>query len=185
MASLEEAPTPIPGYAGYGATRDGTIWSCWQQFGRPIGWKVAEGKWRPLAVASRTDSYLTVAMWMSGKRVTRTIHRLILITFVSGQPEGCEACHGNGVRTDNRLENLRWDTRAANQRERRVHGTDMNGSKHPKAKLTESDIPKIFESQADGVSVAQIGRDFGVSHQTIRSVLRRETWKYADERSVN
>lgn len=51
------------------------------------------------------------------------VHRLVLIAFVGAPEQGMEACHNNGVRTDNKLENLRWDTRSANQMDRRKHGT--------------------------------------------------------------
>jgi hypothetical protein len=30
------------------------------------------------------------------------------------RPAGCEACHNRGIRTDNHLSEIRWDTRAAN-----------------------------------------------------------------------
>lgn len=42
------------------------------------------------------------------------IHRLVLTVFVGPPAPGQEACHSNDIRTDNRLENLRWDTHKAN-----------------------------------------------------------------------
>jgi hypothetical protein len=43
--------------------------------------------------------------------------------FVGPAPEGMEGCHYNGDPTDNRLENLRWDTRKANVADAIRHGT--------------------------------------------------------------
>lgn len=45
-----------------------------------------------------------------------SVHRLVLETFVGPCPEGYEADHRNRDRSDNRLSNLRYVTRAENQR---------------------------------------------------------------------
>ena len=45
-----------------------------------------------------------------GNQSTKNVHTLVLTTFVGDRPDGMQACHNNGDKTDNRLENLRWDT---------------------------------------------------------------------------
>jgi hypothetical protein len=45
------------------------------------------------------------------------VHDLVLLAFVGPKPEGLEVCHGNDVKADNRLQNLRYDTRSANAQE--------------------------------------------------------------------
>jgi hypothetical protein len=42
------------------------------------------------------------------------IHTLVLEAFVGSCPDGMQCCHYNDIGTDNRLENLRWDTPSAN-----------------------------------------------------------------------
>jgi hypothetical protein len=42
------------------------------------------------------------------------VHQLIMVTFVGESPKGMEVLHNNGDPTDNRLENLRYDTRTEN-----------------------------------------------------------------------
>lgn len=93
----------IPGYPEYAVSRRGRTASH------------RSGQW----VLSRNGRsvngyvYLTIAQ---DRRlpVTIGIHRLVLLAFVGPCPEGTEACHENGDGSDNRLENLRWDTHAAN-----------------------------------------------------------------------
>lgn len=51
------------------------------------------------------------------------VHKLVLEAFISPRPKGLEACHNNGDGTDNRLENLRWDTHRANMADQLKHGT--------------------------------------------------------------
>lgn len=59
----------------------------------------------------------------SGASRTRQVHILVLEAFAGPRPEGYEACHNNSVPTDNRRQNLRWDTRSENQRDRVRHRT--------------------------------------------------------------
>lgn len=48
-------------------------------------------------------------------RVTRySIHRLVLTSFVGPRPAGMECLHGDDVKTNNSLSNLRWGTRKEN-----------------------------------------------------------------------
>lgn len=43
------------------------------------------------------------------------VHRLVLFAFVGPPPQSWyHGCHYNGIRSDSRLENLRWDTPAGN-----------------------------------------------------------------------
>jgi hypothetical protein len=47
--------------------------------------------------------------------VTRRVGPLILSTFVGPCPPGLECCHWDDDPLNNRIENLRWDTRSANR----------------------------------------------------------------------
>ena len=50
-----------------------------------------------------------------GKRRRRIPAAVAVLEAHRGRrPPGCEACHNHGVRTDNHLSEIRWDTRAAN-----------------------------------------------------------------------
>lgn len=59
-----------------------------------------------------------------GRPNSRLVHRLVLMAFVGPCPEGMVGCHNNDIPTDNRLENLRWDTMAANQFDRIANGNN-------------------------------------------------------------
>jgi len=61
-----------------------------------------------------------------GKSRECMVHRLMLSAFYGPAPEGHEGCHGNGVKTDNRIENLRWDTHSSNCEDLVRHGTHRN-----------------------------------------------------------
>lgn len=55
---------------------------------------------------------------------------------------------------------------------------ESTGSLNGSSKLQESDIQKIFNLRARGLTQKQIGDQFGVDRVCIGMVLRRETWKH-------
>lgn len=64
-----------------------------------------------------------------GERKICRVHVLVLEAFVGPRPDGLQGCHWNDIKTDNRLENLRWDTASAN-----MHDKVRNGHCHQTAK---------------------------------------------------
>lgn len=52
------------------------------------------------------------------------------------------------------------------------------GSLAPSARLTESQIPLIFDQRIAGDDLATLGERFSVSPATIRDVLMRKTWRH-------
>ena len=50
-----------------------------------------------------------------------TVHKLVLLAFVGPLPEGMERLHGLGGAYDNSIENLRYGTRADNNRDKAKH----------------------------------------------------------------
>lgn len=88
--------------------------------------------WRRGATVRRGSSndtgHLYVKLQHGSRSQTVGVHRLVLLAFVGPAPIGTEACHNNGNPSDNRLANLRWDTRSENVLDRVRHGS------HPLAK---------------------------------------------------
>lgn len=74
------------------------------------------------------------------RQVTRRVHALVLEAFAGPCPGGLEACHGNDVPDDNRLVNLRWDTRSSNHQDRIRLRTGLTAGRSRKTPV-----------QADGV----------------------------------
>jgi hypothetical protein len=77
---------------------------------------------RILSQQSTRTGHKTVGLYKSGKGRTFLVHHLVLSAFVGPMPEGLEGCHNNGDPADNRLTNLRWDTRASNCLDTLKHG---------------------------------------------------------------
>ncbi|UGS27597.1 NUMOD4 motif-containing HNH endonuclease [Microbacterium resistens] len=78
---------------------------------------------RMMGLRPHPRGYLQTTLTANGICETKKVHRLVLEAFVGPCPDGMESCHENGVRDDNRLSNLRWDTSLANAADRTAHGT--------------------------------------------------------------
>ncbi len=121
--------------------------------------------------------YLHVAL---GAGNLARVHVLVLRAFAGRCPEGMEGCHGDGDRTNNRLENLRWDTRKANHADKAIHGTQIRGSGVHLAKLTDDDIRCIrAEPEFRGVQ-RMLARCFRVNQSNISQIRLNKTWRHVN-----
>ena len=84
---------------------------------------------------SRTG-YRRVSLSKDGKNINRTIHRLVLQSFL-GHKEDLVVNHKNGIKTDNRLENLEWCTISENTKHSFDNGfqKQKRSFENPNAKL--------------------------------------------------
>lgn len=88
-------------------------------------------KGRVLKPMAGQYGHLSVDLCKGGRRIRRMsrVHRLVLESFVGPCPDGMEVCHYDGDPANNRIENLRYDTRSANMFDRVRHGRDLNSVK--------------------------------------------------------
>jgi hypothetical protein len=101
-----------------------------------------------------------------------------LEAFIGPRPEGMEARHLDGCKTNNKLENLCWGTREDNEADNVKHGAIHMGSKICQSKLKESDIPVIRELLASGIPKAEIGRRYNVKSFPIYQIACGKTWRH-------
>lgn len=100
---------PITGFEGlYSASSDGRIWAHPKRMARASH----AGRW--LRHGLTTRGYPMVVLLKHPIRKTRTVHRLIAEAWIAPALPGLEVNHKNGIKTDNRAENLEWVTRSAN-----------------------------------------------------------------------
>lgn len=88
--------------------------------------------------------YRRCAILVDGKYRAWLVHRLILLVF-SGTPPTTrhEAMHLNGIKCDNRLENLRWGLHSENMFHDRGNNHSHHGQNNPNAKVTSKDVKMI------------------------------------------
>jgi len=114
-------------------------------------------------------------------QLTRSVHRLVAETFLGPIPKGMQINHRNGVKTDNRVENLEICTPAGNSSHRTHVLCKQNppphkpGAQNGRAKLTDADVPAILAMRATGASQQKIADHFGVHQTNISKLLLGKT----------
>lgn len=90
--------------------------------------------------ATHTDNfgYRKVTLKRVGKEARVLIHQAVAAAWIGPRPAGLEVCHNDGDKTNNRRENLRYDTRSANHADSVRHGTAKR-----KRKLTDDEVNEI------------------------------------------
>lgn len=102
-----------------------------------------------LALTDHGGHYFRVHLKKNSTVKVMSVHRLVLLAFVGAPPPGWEACHGNGDSTDNRLVNLRWDSKKGNGADRVRHGTSA-GENSSNCVLLDTEVKAIRELYAVG-----------------------------------
>ena len=168
---------PVPGFEGYYSISDhGRVRSEPRTI---VNTRGSERRVREclLKASPNQDGYPRVSLCREGERKDALVHQLVLYAFIGNKPTPThEGCHNDGDPMNNCLENLRWDTMTANQRDRLKHGTDARGEKCGTSRFTEaqvrlirkvkgqftlSELGGIFNASISGVHKAQTGYSWG------------------------
>lgn len=184
MTIQEEEWRDVVGYAGlYKISSLGKVMSMSRVVWNGHKWHSHPGR---ILSPGKVRESPYVQLWKNGTGKNFFIHTLVLTAFVGPCPDGMECCHfPDRDPTNNRIENLRWDTHKENIHDKFFHGTTGKGVQktvcgeiHPLAKLTETSIREIRAKRSLGESYRKLAAEYGVSHVSIKNICLGRTWTH-------
>jgi len=173
---MSEVWRSIPGFAGYEASSLGRVRSHWDHGGnlrRRVTRVLNPKPNRYLSTKVKTSS-------PSGFHGYIGLHRLVALAFL-GPPADPRAfaCHRNGIKTDNRPENLRWDNPAGNAVDAIRHGALLKGQDMWSAKLGPELVVAIrWLAANDRASRSELARLFGIGKDQVGNILKGKSWRH-------
>src|SRR5690349_13431876 len=128
---------------------------------------------------STVKGYKKVCLNKQGVEKSVSVHRLVAIAFIPNPDNKRTVNHKNGIKKDNWVENLEWNTYSENIRHAVNTGLKptTKGEAIGTSKLDEIQVLTI-RSLADNREMLQpdIAKYFGVSVGTIETIKARKTW---------
>lgn len=116
-----EKYSPIKFYDGYFISTKGNAYS------------IKSGVKKTLSLIRIKNGYFVVNLYKKGKMKTKYIHHLVANSFIKKRAGKLHINHINGLRCDNRVENLEWCTPKENSTHAVKMGAIKSGSNHYKS----------------------------------------------------
>lgn len=138
------------------------------------GVKTSAGK---IVKPSLNRGYPQVVLYLNSNPKCVRVHQLVAIAFIPNPKNKSTVNHINGIKSDNRVENLEWLTQIENKQHALLNGLVAKREKHGMAKLLESSILIIRAKLAAGETCQKIANQFKVSKSTISRIGRSVIWK--------
>jgi hypothetical protein len=132
---------------------------------------------RILRLTTTASGYLSVrlAQGHARGRRTRLVHHLVAEAFIGARGANQVINHRNGVKTDNRPENLEWITQEQNVTHATINGFMPAGERNGHARLTEAAVQDIRTSPLTAEALAL---KYGVSKSLVFKVRARIRWSH-------
>lgn len=174
----------VPGYEGLYQVSDlGNLRSLDRKFTMlRKGFIVKTGrKGQLIKLNSDQQGYLKASLNKIGfKQKTFTIHRLVAIAFLPNLDCFPEINHKNGIKSDNRVENLEWCNNHHNIQHAIANGLRriLRGEEQGCSKLTNDKVRQMRKLSETGLPYRKIAQMFNVSTTVATNVVKYKTWKH-------
>jgi len=146
----------------YLVTRDGNVWS--EIHNRFLKQTTENG-------------YMILNLRIDSKTYKKYVHRMVAEVYIPNPDNKPEVNHTYGDKSDNRVENLEWNTRLENMQHAYKNGLINNtGELHGHSQLTEADILEIYKLKDSGLKQREIAKRFSISENQVSLIVRGKSW---------
>lgn len=121
--------------------------------------------------------YVKLSLYRDGVRHVTRLHVLVAAAFLGERPRGAHVAHNDGNPCNNRADNLRYATAAANLRDRSAHGTDNRGVRNGHARLDEHQVQIVRNRLREGERQVDIAASLGVARTTVSAIATGRSWR--------
>jgi len=146
-----------------------------------IGEVISKRNKTPIKHYNNHAGYKFVVVHINNTIKRFSLHRLLAEAFIPNPENKPMINHINGVKTDNRLENLEWVTAKENCQHAWDTGLrfpiDVSGIKNPNSILTNEDVIAIHYFLTKSIKVNILMKKYKVSKSTIMSIKTGTQWK--------
>lgn len=119
------------------------------------------------------NGYVTIALvYDCGKRGPVKVHRLLAMMFIPNPENKEQVNHINGIKDDNRLENLEWVTQIENG----LHA--IRTGLYPQNQIQIDTAHLICKRLEKGIDVRTISNELGIPYGAISSIQLRKSWEH-------
>jgi HNH endonuclease/NUMOD4 motif len=129
---------------------------------------------------AKTAGYMRVGLCVEGRQRSYLVHRLVAAAFIGPCPLGQETNHLDGIKDNNKLENLEYVTKSENIRHARSLGLLSIGSMRHNTKLTERDVVVMRSLRAFGVCYPELCRMYSMALAPIMAICKGTQWRHAE-----
>jgi hypothetical protein len=172
----------VSGYEGaYQVSDFGRVRSCDRVVLHNFGGE-AKRKGQILKGVPDKDGYLKVNLKCKQIGKSSIVHRLVAIAFIPNPENKPHVNHKDGIKNNNVLSNLEWNTLCENRQHAYdtglQHSYTRQGEKSNFNKLKESEVLEIRSIYKKGVIThKQIAEKYNVSVGAVQAIINRVNWK--------